>query len=75
MMLATCAVKMIRLMFEELMDTMSNVLDFRFRLAPLAVHFNQGFANPAIFMGRVGRIGWVMRMGWVMSVGWVMRMG
>ena len=58
MMLATCAVGV--LMFEELMDTMSNVLDFRLRLAYLAVHFNQGFARHALVMGRVR---WMGRMG------------
>ena len=51
MMLATYAVKMIRLMYEELVDTLSNVIDCGVILTHPAVHFNQGFARLAIISG------------------------
>merc|ERR1712241_497049 len=50
-MLATGTVKMLGLTFKELVNTMSNVLDFRLGLAHPAVHFNQCSARLALISG------------------------
>ena len=57
MMLAMYAVKMMRvLMFQQLVDTLSNVIDSSLLTKP-AVFFDQGFARQALFMGLVRWMG------------------